>query len=353
MARLAPKDEADRYFSLDVLRGVAALAVLITHAGYYTAQRLDPSFPIWVGGGHGVDLFFVISGFVMVFTADRARDWQSFVIARARRILPLYWLATSMMLVLSLGMGLPAPSLRHLTESFLLLPTVDAGGYLVPLLAVGWTLVLEAFFYAAIAAALVLKVSPTRLCTLVLGACALGGFALPDSTVTYLNPLMLEFLFGMILAHLLRQGGRMPSGNAVFALATALLALNVPEAWIGVPRVFATGLPAGIAVWAAVSLEDKVRIPRWAVWAGAISYPLYLFHPIVARAAVEIYARAGLGNVRVATAVAIIASIAVAGGVELLQRRSSGRASDRPVPSPSLDQQIAEGPVRRRSSALP
>src|SRR5271156_3493356 len=71
------------YLGLQVLRVMAAVLVLITHSGFYASERLDRSFTYWETGAAGVDLFFVISGFVMVYSSvnliGNPKGWLVFV----------------------------------------------------------------------------------------------------------------------------------------------------------------------------------------------------------------------------------------------------------------------------------
>jgi exopolysaccharide production protein ExoZ len=146
--------------SIQVLRAIAALAVLFCHVFAIEegqSGRTSKLTDFWVAGVHGVDLFFVISGFVIVWVGGRVRPGPlgaaDFLYARATRIYPLWWLfAGLMMLFLILTLGLPWDPVRldrqgldgptHLVKSILLWPQGDH-----PELGVGWTLVHEMYFY--------------------------------------------------------------------------------------------------------------------------------------------------------------------------------------------------------------
>lgn len=98
----APIDVAPsvhRYDSIQALRFIAALLVVVTHSTFYAADRLDPDFFVWKGGTVGVDIFFVISGFVMMITASPFQripgGWRYFAMRRITRIVPMYWIATT------------------------------------------------------------------------------------------------------------------------------------------------------------------------------------------------------------------------------------------------------------------
>src|SRR3954451_23086289 len=126
--------------SLQVLRAVAAVAVVICHAGlqlnYWTQTALEWNFV----GSAGVDLFFVISGFIITLVSwnsfGRIDQVAPFVARRLIRIGFLYWLLTTIYVV----SGSFSP--WHVLASYLLLP-VDGP----PILSVAWTLVYEVMFY--------------------------------------------------------------------------------------------------------------------------------------------------------------------------------------------------------------
>jgi len=133
------------YLGLQVLRVMAAVLVLITHSGFYASERLDRSYKYWETGAAGVDLFFVISGFVMVYSSvkligDR-KGWLVFSQRRVIRIVPMYWLATTLKLVVMVLAGelvLHARfSLLDTSMSYLFLPTRNSDGNFLPLLGVG------------------------------------------------------------------------------------------------------------------------------------------------------------------------------------------------------------------------
>ncbi len=122
-----------RYDGIQALRFVAALLVVFTHSTFYVGERLIPGFPVWSNGAAGVDIFFVISGFVMVISSQellaRADGWRIFMMRRIARIVPLYWIATSLKLVAVISV----PSLAinagldpwQCVKSFLFLPSFN------------------------------------------------------------------------------------------------------------------------------------------------------------------------------------------------------------------------------------
>jgi exopolysaccharide production protein ExoZ len=289
------------YLGLQVLRVMAAVLVLITHSGFYASERLDRSFKYWETGAAGVDLFFVISGFVMVYSSmnligDR-KGWLIFSQRRVIRIVPMYWLATTIKLVL---MVLAGEFVLHARFSFLdtllsylFLPTRNSDGNLFPLLGVGWTLNFEMLFYALFAVALFLRVSVFRFVGTVLFLLATGAlFRQNDwpAVSFYLNPIVLDFFFGMLIARACLRDKYLPRGAAALSVVAGLLLLLVFPATIW--HTSLAGLAAAMIIGGLVGLEAWLTwIPGWLIYLADASYVIYLFHPLVAPAAPMILAK--------------------------------------------------------------
>jgi exopolysaccharide production protein ExoZ len=296
--------------NVQALRALAANGVMISHLLIVERKYGSSILPAGAQfGAFGVDLFFVISGFIMA-TIAREGGWASFLISRARRILPPYWLYTTIVLLVSLvapavvnsSLGTP-PSLWR---SYLLIPDV-----VPPLLAVGWTMIHESYFYLVFGGMLFL-----------MGA---FGLALPilllvwATTVICLNhifrlygvtdpvaavvahPLTLEFIFGAVVGILIRRGATSFGIYALLAgaslLAIALLAFpDETTAFIvdkGWARVLVIGLPYGLIVYGVVALErlGVLTAPAWLVAIGDASYSTYLSHVLVLSAFGRLFAQ--------------------------------------------------------------
>jgi exopolysaccharide production protein ExoZ len=287
--------------SIQYLRGFAAFGVLIFHA----ADRAGYVFGV---GAAGVDVFFVISGFIMwVVTCRKTPSPAEFLTRRIQRIVPLYWgltLATAAAAILIPG-AFPAmrPTADHLIQSLLFAPHRDETGLIAPLIVPGWTLNYEMFFYLLFAAALL---APARLRPWVLSAALVGlaalrplGDAHNPLWATYTNPLLLEFGGGVWLGKAWSEGrlpgratgwGLIALGLAGFAAVTAA-GLDVDPA-----RVLLWGLPALLLVTGAVSLERAGPLPHWRPLRalGDASYSVYLVHGLAISAAVRLLQRLGL-----------------------------------------------------------
>ncbi len=299
MALSAP----ERFANIQALRGLAALMVALSHLQVVEGRAaIDPLMPDWsILGFAGVDLFFVISGFVMVHVTrgrfGSGREAGAFAFARAARVYPLYWLVSAVVLVVWLRdpnlVFASIPGDPDLVRSFLLWPDERP-----PLHAVGWTLVHELYFYAVFA---LLLLAPERLLPVALAAwgglvaalnlSGAGGLGPEAALITH--PLTFEFLMGAGAALAFHRWGPVRPGLALAAGAGSFVAVCFafavmrpgvfPEGWL---RAFAFGLPAALTLYGAAGLERSGRTaPPWTARYGDWSYALYLIH-ILALAAV-------------------------------------------------------------------
>lgn len=259
--------------SLQYLRAIAATAVVVFHTEWSHT----------VLGAAGVDIFFVISGFVMAMVGDRAPSPRAFITARALRIVPLYWLVT-------VAQGVAGhESLRRILLSIAFIPHLDPKGNAWPVVIPGWTLNYGVFFYVLVTG---LLFAPywIRLWALGLALLALvvSGLVLHPVNVvaiTYTNPILLEFMAGIVLHRAWRRGWLRSDriGVGLFGLGVVSLLAQftwpAPEAW----RLLQWGLPASLIVAGSLGIEAGGRMPVWP-WlslAGSASYAVYLMHGTV------------------------------------------------------------------------
>lgn len=261
--------------SVQVLRGVAACSVLMLHVSQ--SARFAHKFDL---GAAGVDLFFVISGFIMaqVTAAGGGRTPGQFLFDRFWRIYPLWLIAVTPWIFWT------NPAWSRLMASLTLWPVY--GSWVIPALRVGWTLSFEMLFYFALAASMRVGAKPV----LALFAIMLSGAAtLGWPIFNYFgNPMIFEFLFGVAIAH----SPKLPK-VAPPLLLFALFALWLAPTWVGdgeltwriasAWRVLYWGMPAALIVYACVSAEAVFASGYWlpALVIGDASYSLYLFHPAV------------------------------------------------------------------------
>lgn len=249
-----------------MLRGLAACAVVFLHAYGEGAEY----------GAAGVDLFFVISGFIMASIPKR----PTFLLDRVWRIFPMWLLAVSAWL---LWYG--ADSWQSVVSSLTLWPVYRA--IVPPALPVGWTLCFEMLFYCALAWSLrVGAKAPLAMFALAFA----GGFLMDAPLLHFLgSPMILEFLFGALIAKC-----PLDKRLAVPLLAFAVTILLGSPSWLydngiafdreAILRVGYWGVPAALIVYAALANERLFRDWDIPVLLGNASYSIYLFHLIVMRA---------------------------------------------------------------------
>jgi exopolysaccharide production protein ExoZ len=279
---------------IQYLRAFAALAVVAYHA----ADRAGLEFRV---GAAGVDVFFVISGFIMwTVTDQRPTTPGHFAWNRIARVVPFYWLVTLLMA----GTAIVAPSifpnlnpsLRRLLLSLFFVPHADDAGHIFPLLVPGWTLNYEMFFYAVFSLVLALPRSLhfSAISAAFLALVAVGFATAPTDplAVTYTNPLLLEFLAGIWLARAWRRGlfSSRSAAAALLALGcTAYATMELMGIYNEEWRILLWGLPATFIVAGTASLNSQrlARSPMAGVLRvlGDASYSIYLTHPLLVRLA--------------------------------------------------------------------
>lgn len=277
--------------SIQALRAVAALMVVVFHLASPARGIVYPDLDLrW--GAAGVDIFFVISGFIIyVSQAQAAPDPAGFLKHRLIRVAPLYWLTTLALIGLHVTLGMHPDlvlSPGHVVQSLVFIPHFDPGepSLIQPVLVQGWTLNYEFAFYGLFALALWL--APSRRILFVSGvllaAVTAGLWLRPEGALarTFTDARLLEFVFGMLLGALARRdgaampvalGGLVPVGLVLLAVNPALTG---GAEWVWIPL-------AALIVAGAVALDLSGRLapPRWLLVLGDASYSIYLSHTIV------------------------------------------------------------------------
>lgn len=305
-------------YSIQVLRAVAAIAVVAAHAQGMAVRismrsGVPNPLPDLVGGAAGVDLFFVISGFIMVHVAQfgSATGAQIFLLRRLIRIVPLYWFATTIVIAFWLfvrDMGFGDTTWRDVLASYAFMSTREGAAHqFAPLLGAGWTLNYEMFFYLLFAASVFLprRSAVLTLCAALAGFALLGRYLPVPPALQYLTidpnarPMFLEFVIGMVLGLAYCEGWRVPrvvawclviTGAAALVGAGAVMAKlgGVPtmitaSGLIGFssPRLVVWGIPAAMLMIGMLCVaEPRELSPGWraAVLLGNASYAIYLLH---------------------------------------------------------------------------
>ncbi|MFM0164977.1 acyltransferase family protein [Paraburkholderia sediminicola] len=295
---------SNKLSGVQILRAVAATAVVALHfneqVGLYGhgGQPWLLSSGIANVGAAGVDIFFVISGFIMYHTtrprANGSADALGFLKRRAIRILPTYWFWTTIALLAwltHLGYTSHAFTGEFVVLSYFLIPAVSEGQWGV-LLSPGWTLSYEAYFYVLFALCIAL-VPRRRVAAYTVGAIVLlwGLAHVAPFNAGFVHvsgePLVFEFAYGVLIAHGLAiwrerigAGAMQRAGLVLIAAGAVGFAVTVaaPEAAVA-HRAFAWGLPAAALVAGTV----LARLPtlyssRLLLLLGDASYSIYLSH---------------------------------------------------------------------------
>jgi exopolysaccharide production protein ExoZ len=306
---IAERPSVPKLGNVQALRAIAVMMVFAVHVGnpfgFEPRYLGGASLLGWVNlpGQAGVDLFFVISGLIMTVTTWNAASGlpaaRKFMSRRVRRIYPIYWVVS--LLVLAIYLVSPTLVNSHSThtpellQSFTLLPQPG-----LPLLAVGWTLTYEMYFYLIFAVALLVG---RRWLLPILGVWGVITFTLSmlvDASTTsspwlhiLSNPLSFEFVLGVGVGYLVMSRppiapGRLLAAGVVAFVAAAALAGELfsveIDAWY---RTLTLGPAAALIVLGAIGLEKRRTFvaPQRLQFVGDASYSIYLWHTLLLVAA--------------------------------------------------------------------
>lgn len=273
---------------IQALRAIAAVMVVLFHMNVHTLPNVLGSDPIWQGlnmGYAGVEIFFVLSGFIMFYIHfndfSHPERLGSYLWKRITRIYPFFWIVLAGVIGLRVASGDPWPDAWSAFVSATLLPLQDAH-----ILRVQWTLSYEMMFYFVFSLAILNK----RL-GLVIGALWFGSCAVVAVTgytgrwsEFFLSAYNLLFLMGILAAFLWnkvsRGHGMILSIGIVLFIGVGLLESLGGYAYYKPLRTVLYGLGATAIVLALVALENlgRIRTPKWLIFLGDTSYALYLVH---------------------------------------------------------------------------
>jgi peptidoglycan/LPS O-acetylase OafA/YrhL len=315
--RAGNKSDAKRLAGLDVLRGFAAAAVMIHHHGQYYDELYPGREPLSVNffAGHfGVELFFIISGFVILMTIERKRTVGAFAIARATRLMPCFLAAlmlATIILVIAPMPPLEPPPVRRFLANMTMAPLL-LGEKVVDL--PYWTLSYEMVFY--IGMALLLALGRLRSIEWIGLAWMAMGVLLPllvdpqlhrRTTIVLLAYHSNFFVIGMCL-YLIHVGRARPVTWFALAVAVIVSARGGGEQAFYASGVLYLSLTVAftLAVWLATTGFGQRMALRPLVFLGRISYPLYLVHVVLGFQVIRLGVEHGWS-----TAEGVIAAMAV------------------------------------------
>jgi|CXWL01.1.fsa_nt_gi exopolysaccharide production protein ExoZ len=272
--------------SVQYMRGAAALAVLAVHA----LEPLHALYPVFTAPGLIVNLFFVISGFLLVIITNGETRPTAFMRDRLARMVPLYWVATSItLLILWPGIIYAVPfTAEQVIRSYLFIPSFHPTEPIIrPVVPQGWTLNLEMLYYSIFALALFLprRWQVPAVTAILVPAGLFGMIFQPASPIPYqwTMPIGFDFVAGMWIGVAWAAGRNLwPTMWWIF-LGTLCFALF---AWATKLPFDDRSLPYGmflvtpIFVWALVRERRPGGVAHWC-WPkliGDASYAIYLFH---------------------------------------------------------------------------
>ncbi len=278
---------------LQYIRAIAALLVVYFHA-ILQMEKLNPDAWItdYLFGKSGVDLFFVLSGFVMwITTSDKPQTVGDFWWKRVRRVVPLYWAVTlaaaAVAFVLPQILKSTQFDVPHILASLAFLPWINpsdpAGDMIAPLIVPGWTLNYEMYFYFLFGLCLLVPVRHRILAiALLIGSIFAIANLAPESTAArfYGDTVIFEFVAGVILGRIYKTGLSFTAPVVIFAVALGFAALLFNDyRGFDMPRLITIGLPAAVIIFFATAIRiPDLKAWRWLRILGDASYSIYLTH---------------------------------------------------------------------------
>lgn len=308
--------QSNKLESIEFLRAVAVIFVVFSHIAHELTGLLaeigtsfnDKRFP----GDFGVDLFFVISGFVMVYTCwdkfGTPSGVANFARRRIIRIVPLYWILTTLMIavviVLPNDVNSATDDWRQWISSYLFIPYArESDGMIRPVLGLGWSLQFEMFFYLIFCLSMFLPRRTGLLITIsLLVALPVATLALDqDSTLVRFagHPIIIEFAAGITLGIVYMKRYAIPDHLGMMLAIVGFALLVLAPAYsplVDNMRHIHYGIPATLIMSAAVLTHygQNLQVGRIFNIGGEISYAVYLSHPFVIGLVALIFERAGL-----------------------------------------------------------
>ena len=304
-----------RHFSnIQAMRGVASLMVCLVHSvALPVSVGMEHVVPLWAAvGPAGVDLFFVISGFIIATVANEAgakaqsrgalNIAREFAFKRAARIYPLYWIVFTIAILAAPYVWLAPDSIpkRPLWQLFFL---VSPSNYKIM---AAWTLVYEMYFYLIMTFILILSprnIFKGLLVWSTLTIAAIGYFAYirePRDFDVMFSPLLIEFMLGTVVAYLVKRGVRAhPIGAisvGVLWFAIGAYENSLPGYWLPWVRVLCFGPSGALIVYGVIAAEVQTGWTFSRAWQrlGDASYSLYIWHQLLFFSMLTISQKLGL-----------------------------------------------------------
>ncbi|WP_109546168.1 acyltransferase family protein [Escherichia coli] len=280
------------------LRAIAAILVVITHftGKAYSVKLLDHEFS---SGAIGVDIFFIISGFIMMYVSDLKKQYPiRFILNRFIRILPVHYFFLFILIIIFLikpDVINSSVSKTYVWESFLLVPALrNDAEYLNPVI---WTLCYEMMFYLIFCVSLNLKNLTTSAIatTLVIPAIVFSGFFYKGDNIyisAATDSISLDFCYGMLLYVFYKKG--FLTFHWLLPLMLSIILYFVLKQF-DFYRFIKLGIPSALIFISFLNMKNsKITFLNFL---GKISYEIYICHIMVISASYLILFRLGVFNI--------------------------------------------------------
>lgn len=280
------------------LRAIAAILVVITHftGKAYSVKLLDHEFS---SGAIGVDIFFIISGFIMMYVSDLKKQYPiKFILNRFIRILPVHYFFLFILIIIFLikpDVINSSVSKTYVWESFLLVPALrNDAEYLNPVI---WTLCYEMMFYLIFCVSLNLKNLTTSAIatTLVISAIVFSGFFYKGDNIyisAATDSISLEFCYGMLLYVFYKKG--FLTFHWLLPLMLSIILYFVLKQF-DFYRFIKLGILSALIFISFLNMKNsKITFLNFL---GKISYEIYICHIMVISASYLILFRLGVFNI--------------------------------------------------------
>lgn len=274
-----------RIDSIQLLRAVSCIVISFHHINFIFNLGLGTDF---------VEIFFVISGFVIVLSTEKST--KKYISKRLVRVVPLYWIMT----LVTFGGALLFPKiLGHVNElqllkSMFFIPFMRDGlrstSVVRPLVGLGWTLELEIIFYVIFGLAILINHKYRS----IISAVFLGILGLLGLTCNFKNVMinfwcstyLFDFIYGIVLYYIIRALWKYDlhiSTKTIFKLLAAglvvyLIFVTKIPCIHNLPRYLIRGIPATLVVFFTSLAYKDVKIPKVFMIFGRISFSYYMLH---------------------------------------------------------------------------
>ncbi|KKQ67190.1 MAG: hypothetical protein US86_C0001G0117 [Candidatus Daviesbacteria bacterium GW2011_GWA2_38_24] len=324
---------------LQLLRAVAALLVVMYHTYIFSDKVLNYKHlnGMFISGFSGVDLFFVLSGFIILYVhgqdMGKISKFKPYLIKRFARVFPIYWLIN--LLVIPLYFILPQfgqgyeTEFKTIVKSLLLLPQSN-----LPIISVAWTLIHEMRFYIIFSLAILLGIKKFWPVSWLILSITLTFYFLRVAGIKYQTNFItgflfsyynLEFLLGCLGAYLV-QKNRLKASKGILMLGVLsflfsniyykIYSLRLDDSL----RILFFGLPSALIV-TSLAIQDKIKssnIPKLLLLIGNASYSIYLTHQIIISIATRVLIASGIQQlIGLSILMMLSATVAVSVGIAI------------------------------------